>query len=59
MTLNEGNRVRNISTGKIYEVKKINRDWAVLQEVEGSSQVLTGKVAMEFTYDLEGAERNA
>jgi len=59
MTLNKGNRVKNILTGKVYEVKKINRDWVVLQEADGSSQVLTGKMSMKFMYVWEGGQEES
>ena len=48
MTLNTGNRVKNILTGKVYRVKKINKDWVLLQAEDGSSQVLTGKDGPEI-----------
>ena len=50
MTLNEGNRVKNILTDKVYKVKKINKDWVLLQAEDGSSQVLTGKMGLKFMY---------
>ena len=59
MTLNEGNKVKNILTGKVYEVKKINRDWVLLQAAGGSRQVLTGKLGLKFTYAWEGVEEES
>jgi hypothetical protein len=59
MTLNEGNRVKNILTGKVYQVKKINRDWVLLQAAGGSSQVLTGKMGLKFTYVWEGVQEES
>jgi hypothetical protein len=53
MTLYEGNRIRNILTGKVYKVKKINKDWVLLQAEAGSSQVLTGKMGLKFMYAWE------
>jgi hypothetical protein len=53
MTLNEGNRVKNILNGKVYKVKKINKDWVLLQAEYGSSQVLTGKMGLKFMYTWE------
>ena len=59
MTLNEGNRVKNILTGKVYKVKKINKDWVLLQAEDGSSQVLTGKMGLKFIYAWEGVEEES
>ncbi len=56
MTLKEGNKLRNALTGKAYEVKKINKDWVLLQAEDGSSQVLTGKMGLKFMYVWEGIE---
>jgi hypothetical protein len=56
MTLNEGNRVKNILTGKVYEVKKINKEWVLLQAEDESSQVLAGKMGLKFMYAWEGLE---
>ena len=58
MTFNEGSRVRNILTAKVYEVKKIGKDWVLLQAADGSNQVLTGKMGLKFTYAQEGVKRN-
>ena len=59
MTLNEGNRVKNILNGKVYKVKKINKDWVLLQAEDGSSQVLTGKISLKFMYAWEGVEEES
>jgi len=56
MALTEGNKIRNILTGKTYEVKKINKDWVLLQAEDKSSQVLTGKMGLKFMYVWEGVE---
>jgi hypothetical protein len=53
MTLNEGKRVKNILTGKVYKVKKMNKDWVLLQAEDGLSQVLTGKMGLKFMYAWE------
>lgn len=59
MTLNEGNRLKNILTGKVYKVKKINKNWVLLQAQDGSSQVLTGKMGLKFMYAWEGVEEES
>lgn len=56
MTLKTGNRLKNILTGKVYEVKKINKEWVLLQAEDGLSQVLTGKMGLKFMYVLDSAE---
>jgi hypothetical protein len=59
MTLNEGNPIKNILTGKVYRVKKINKDWVLLQAEDGSGQVLTGKMGLKFIYAWEGVEEES
>ena len=59
MTLNEGNKVKNLLTGKVYKVKKINKDWVLLQAEDGLSQVLTGKMSLKFMYAWEGVEEES
>jgi len=59
MTFNEGSRVKHIVTGTVYQVKKINKEWVLLQAADGSNQVLTGKMGLNFAYVLEGGEKNA
>ncbi len=56
MILKTGNRLKNILTGKVYEVKKINKEWVLLQAEDGLSQVLTGKMGLKFMYVLDSAE---
>ncbi len=53
MRLNEGDRLRNILTGKSYAVKAINKEWVLLRAEDGSSQVLTGKMYLDFIYTSE------
>jgi hypothetical protein len=54
--LQEGDRIRNILNGKVYEVQKITREWVVLYAEDGSSQVLTGKMGLKFAYVLAAVE---
>lgn len=56
MTLKEGNRIKNLLTGKIYEVKKINREWVLLQTEDGLSQALTGKMSLKFMHMWQGLD---
>ncbi len=56
MKLKEGDRIKNILTGKAYEVRRINKGWVLLQAEDGASQVLTGKMGLKFRYMREGAE---
>ncbi len=56
MTIKEGKKIRNILTGRVYEVKRINREWVLLQAEDGLSQVLTGKMGLKFMYACDGAE---
>ncbi len=53
MKLQEGDKLRNILTGKSYAVKKINKEWVLLRAEDGSSQVLTGKMYLDFIYTSE------
>ena len=51
MTMKEGNLVKSILTGKIYKIKNII-DWiAILESLEGSSQVLTEKSNLNLFYE--------
>jgi len=59
MTLHEGNRVKNILSGKAYQVKKITKDWVLLQVEGGSSQLLTGKMSLRFMFAWEGVEEES
>jgi hypothetical protein len=53
MKLKEGDKVRNVLTGKYYAVKNINKEWVLLRAEDGSSQVLTGKMYLDFIYTSE------
>ena len=53
MKLSEGDKLRNILTGRSYAVKKINKEWVLLRAEDGSSQVLTGKMHLDFIYTSE------
>jgi hypothetical protein len=59
MKLKEGNRIKNIFTGKFYEVKRINKEWVLLHAEDGRSQVLTGKIGLKFIYVWEGIEEGS
>ena len=54
MKLKEGNRIKNILTEKSYEMRTINKEWVLLHAADGSSQVLTGKMGLNFIYTMEG-----
>jgi len=55
MTMKEGNLVKSILTGKIYKIKNII-DWiAILESLEGSSQVLTEKSNLNLFYEKVAA----
>ena len=59
MTLNEGSRAKDILTGKVYRVKKIYKDWVLLQAEDGSRQILIGKMGLKFVYVWEGVEEES
>ena len=51
MTIKEGDLVKSVLTGKIYRIKN-TRDWiAILESLEGSSQVLTEKSNLDLFYE--------
>ena len=53
--MKEGNLVKSILTGKIYKIKNII-DWiAILESLEGSSQVLTEKSNLNLFYEKVAA----
>jgi hypothetical protein len=39
----EGERVRSVLTGKVYEVKAIKNEFIILEALDGLSQILTEK----------------
>jgi hypothetical protein len=47
----EGERVRSILTGKVYEVKAIKNGFIILEALDGLSQILTEKQNMKLFYE--------
>jgi hypothetical protein len=49
-----GERFAKCLTGRVYRVGLINKEWVVLESEDGSSQVLTGRVALSAFYSRSG-----
>jgi hypothetical protein len=49
-----GEKFANCLTGRVYRVGLINKEWVVLESEDGSSQVLTGRVALSAFYSRSG-----
>lgn len=51
MRMREGDKIKSIFTGRLYEVKTL-KDWAVvLESVDGSSQIWTEKDNLKLFYE--------
>ncbi len=48
--LKEGERMKCQKDGRVFEVAKISRDFVVLQALDDSTQVLTGKASLDFLF---------
>ena len=48
--LKEGERMKYQRDGRVFEIAKISRDFVVLQALDDSTQVLTGKASLDFLF---------
>jgi hypothetical protein len=48
--LKEGERMKYQRDGRVFEIAKITRDLVVLQALDDSTQVLTGKASLDFLF---------
>ncbi len=48
--LKEGDRMKYQRDGRVFEIAKISRDFLVLQALDDSTQVLTGKASLAFLF---------
>jgi hypothetical protein len=48
--LKEGERMKYQKDGRVFEIAKICRDFVVLQALDDSTQVLTGKASLDFLF---------
>ncbi len=48
--LKEGERMKYQKDGRVFEIAKISRDLVVLQALDDSTQVLTGKASLDFLF---------
>ncbi len=48
--LKEGERMKYQKDGRVFEIAKITRDFVVLQALDDSTQVLTGKASLDFLF---------
>jgi hypothetical protein len=49
--LKEGQRMKYQKDGRIFRITKITRDFAVLQALDDSTQVLTGIFSLDFLFE--------
>jgi len=49
--LKEGQRMKYQKDGRIFRITKITRDFAVLQALDNSTQVLTGIFSLDFLFE--------
>jgi hypothetical protein len=48
--LKEGERMKYQKDGRVFQIAKISRDFVVLQALDDSTQVLTGKASLDFLF---------
>ncbi len=51
MMIKIGEKVQNNLTGKVYEVKRVQHEWVVLEGEDGLSQVLTETENIKSFYE--------
>jgi hypothetical protein len=47
----QGEKARNIITGRVYEVKAIKNEFIILEALDGLSQILTEKESVKLFYE--------
>jgi len=57
MTIEVGDRIKSNLTGKLFKVKLIRNGFAVLEQEEGPSQVLTDRANLNLFYKRSGDRR--
>jgi hypothetical protein len=59
MNMREGDRVMSAFTGKVYEVRTIKDQSAVLESLDGSSHVWTERATLKLFYKkVENGEKS-
>ena len=53
----EGQRMKYQKDGRIFRITKITRDFAVLQALDDSTQVLTGIFSLDFLFEKAPPDR--
>jgi hypothetical protein len=48
--LNEGQRMKYLKDGRVFEITKIARDSVILQALDDPTQVLTGKASLDALF---------
>jgi len=49
--LNEGQRMKYLKDGRVFEITKIARDSVILQALDDPTQVLTGKASLDALFE--------
>ena len=47
----EGEILKYRSTGNIFEVKKITNQFVILYSVDGSTQIMTGEMSLDYLFE--------
>lgn len=50
-TVEQGEMLKSTLTGKVYQVKVLTDQMVVLQSLDGLTQVMTGKLSLNYFYE--------
>ncbi len=50
-TVEQGEMLRSTLTGKVYQVKVFTDQMVILQSLDGQTQVMTGKLSLNYFYE--------
>ena len=50
-TIEQGEMLKSLLTGKVFQVKLLTDQMAVLRSLDGETQVMTGKVSLKYFYE--------
>jgi hypothetical protein len=50
-TVERGEMLKSTLTGKVYQVKVLTDQMVVLQSLDGLTQVMTGKLSLDYFYE--------
>jgi hypothetical protein len=50
-TIEQGEVLKSLLTGKVFQVKLLTDQVVVLQSLDGQTQVMTGKISLKYFYE--------